>query len=77
MKKLTDDVEELKEAIEFNNSLIEVLKEDNASLRVEVNNLSAGLFYHYLLQAEYQPLKFSKNPNISEDLKALIFFITS
>lgn len=34
-KTLTDDV--LKQVMDFNNSLIEVLKQDNASLRVEVN----------------------------------------
>ena len=39
LKKLTDDVEELKQSLEFNNFLIEVLKADNASLRVEVNSL--------------------------------------
>ncbi len=39
LKKLTDDVEDLKQAMDFNNSLIEVLKQDNASLRIEVNTL--------------------------------------
>ncbi len=32
-------MEELKASLEFNNSLIEVLKQDNASLKTEVNNL--------------------------------------
>lgn len=33
------DVNELKASVELNNSLIETLKADNASLRIEVNNL--------------------------------------
>lgn len=33
------DVNELKASVEFNNSLIETLKADNISLRIEVNNL--------------------------------------
>lgn len=37
IRELTDDVEDLKQAMDFNNSLIEVLKQDNTSLRVEVN----------------------------------------
>ncbi len=39
LEQLTTDVKELKHSVEFNNSLIEVLKADNASLRTEVNNL--------------------------------------
>ncbi|KAJ8342030.1 hypothetical protein SKAU_G00319580 [Synaphobranchus kaupii] len=39
LEKLTIEVEELKHSVEFNNSLIEVLKADNASLRIEVNGL--------------------------------------
>lgn len=57
LKKLSDDVEDLKQAMEFNNSLIEVLKEDNASLRVEVNNLKK-------LTTELQ----QKNYNMSNDI---------
>ena len=40
LEKLTDEVKELKASVEFNNSLIEALKTDNASLRTEVNKLS-------------------------------------
>ncbi|CAK6984734.1 uncharacterized protein LOC119127540, partial [Scomber scombrus] len=39
LKKLSDNIEDLKQAMDFNNSLIEVLRQDNTSLRVEVNNL--------------------------------------
>lgn len=39
IEKLTTEVEELKRSVEFNNSLINVLKADNASLRLEVNEL--------------------------------------
>ncbi|KAM3619221.1 uncharacterized protein V6R79_004722 [Siganus canaliculatus] len=39
LEQLSTDVKELKHSVEFNNSLIEVLKADNASLRSEVNNL--------------------------------------
>ena len=39
LEQLTNDVQELKASVEFNNSLIEVLKADNASLRIEVNKL--------------------------------------
>ena len=39
LEQLTNDVKDLKASVEFNNSLIEVLKADNASLRTDVNNL--------------------------------------
>ncbi|XP_037115453.1 uncharacterized protein LOC119127540 [Syngnathus acus] len=39
LEQLTTDVKELKHSVEFNNSLIEVLKADNSSLRTEVNHL--------------------------------------
>ncbi len=39
LEQLTNDIKELKASVEFNNSLIEVLKADNASLRTEVNSL--------------------------------------
>lgn len=39
LEKLSGDVEELKQSVEFNNSLIEVLKKDNATLRADVIKL--------------------------------------
>ncbi len=39
LEQMTNDVKDLKASVKFNNSLIEVLKADNASLRMEVNNL--------------------------------------
>lgn len=39
LQQLTSDVGELKLSVEYNNSLIEVLKADNASLRSDVNKL--------------------------------------
>ena len=39
LEQLTNDVKDLKASVQFNNSLIEVLKADNASLRNDVNNL--------------------------------------
>ncbi|KAJ8396124.1 hypothetical protein AAFF_G00021970 [Aldrovandia affinis] len=39
LEKLRDEVAELKHSVEFNNALIETLKADNASVRVEVNEL--------------------------------------
>ena len=39
LEQVLIDVKDLKDSVEFNNSLIEVLKADNASLRIEVNNL--------------------------------------
>lgn len=39
LKKLSDDVEDLKQAMDFNNVLVKTLKEDNAFLRAEVNKL--------------------------------------
>ncbi|CAJ1055550.1 uncharacterized protein LOC119127540 [Xyrichtys novacula] len=57
LKKLTDDVEELKHSVEYNNSLIDVLKQDNASLRMEVNTLKK-------LTADLQ----QKNHKMSNDI---------
>lgn len=57
LKKLSDDVEDLKQAMDFNNSLIEVLKQDNTSLRAEVNNLKE-------LTTELQ----EKNDTMSNDI---------
>ena len=37
--KAPDPLEELKQSVEFNNTLIETLKSDNASLLMEVNEL--------------------------------------
>ncbi|KAL7387799.1 hypothetical protein ABVT39_001511 [Epinephelus coioides] len=39
LKKLTEDVGDLKRSVEFNNSLFGVLKKDNASLRSDVVRL--------------------------------------
>ncbi|CAL9684727.1 unnamed protein product [Knipowitschia caucasica] len=39
LQKLTEDVSDLKTSLDFHISLVEVLKEDNASLRNEVNQL--------------------------------------
>lgn len=39
LEQLVTDIKDLKQSVEFNNSLIEMLKADNASLRAEVNDL--------------------------------------
>lgn len=56
LEQLTND-KELKASVEFNNSLIEVLKTDNASLRTEVNSLKR-------LTAELQKDKVSMSKSI-------------
>lgn len=39
LQKMSEDITELKRSLEFSNALIDVLKEENAALRVEVNAL--------------------------------------
>ncbi|KAK7907389.1 hypothetical protein WMY93_016001 [Mugilogobius chulae] len=51
LKKLNNDVEDLKTSLDFQISLVEVLKEDNASLRKEVNHLK-----HLTAQLQYDSI---------------------
>lgn len=39
LQKLNDDVEDLKQSLDFHVALVDVLKQDNAALRLEVNQL--------------------------------------